>query len=245
MSASLERLAALADGPVWVAILRAKDQLGGAVFRAGRLEMLSPPDETTDPLVARAAPIARVVDPAGLPLVTVLGGDALSLWNGRVRAEFRSSMRVELDDRPIPPPLLHEAAGAPTFQRAMRELAAELEAGFRATLLMRPDPDPDASARARAGVLSTDARPLSDGSVRFAVGHSAATLFPDAENGGIRLTCIGSAIRWGRQIVENYVPAAGPQYPLDPGAVERLGADVRAFLCDRRDGFVRPPAADG
>ncbi len=239
MTPPLERLAALADAPVWAAILRAKDQLGPSIFRRGTLALLAAPEDAQ-----RAAesvipqPIAQVLDDDGLAIVTVLARDTLSLWNGRVRAEFRSSFRIDLDDRPFPLPFVGEPA-AITFERAARDVAAELEAGFRAALMLRPEPDPDASARARYGVKSPEGEPLSDGSVRFAVGHAAATLRPDGEN-GIALACIGSALRNGRQITELFEPESGPRYELDAAGVERLSADIRAFLCDRRERFARP-----
>jgi hypothetical protein len=227
----------LAGAPVSVAILRAKDQLGASVYRAGRLELAGTPDDVgRAAAAARAEPIARVLDGDGSPVVTFLGRDRFALWNGRVRAEFRTSFRVDLDDRPIPAP--QSRGGAPvTFERAMRELAAELEAGFRSALLLRPDPDPDAGAGARAGNRPYESGPLSDGSVRFAVGHAAATLRPDGEN-GVRLTCIGSELWFGRQFTQTFEPLRGARYDLVSDEVERLGADVRAFLDNRRERFA-------
>ena len=70
-----------------------------------------------------------------------------------------------------------------TYDDAARELVAELEAGFRSALLLRPDPDPAASARALRGLPPVEEGPLIDNSVRFAVGHASATLRPDGESG--------------------------------------------------------------
>jgi hypothetical protein len=223
---------------VSVAIVRAKDQLGGSVRRRGCLRLSGTPADvrrTVD--AAHALPLAQILDDDGSPLVTFLGRDRLSLWNGRLRVEFRSSFRVDLDDRPFPPPVLRDEAPPVTFERAMRELAAELEAGFRTALLLRPDPDPDASASARAGHRPFEAGPLSDGSVRFAVGHATATLRPDGER-GIRLTCVGSEVWFGRQFTQVFEPAAGSCYDFVADDVERLGADVRAFLNNRRERFL-------
>jgi hypothetical protein len=240
MNASLERLMALVNERVWVAVVRAKDQHGPPVFRSGRLRLLAAPDDVQFAFeAARDRPIAQVVDADGAAIVTFLGRDRLSLANGRVRAEFRSSLRVDVAGRPFPAPEPDAEAATPCFAAVARELAAELEAGFRAALLLRPDPDPDASLRARHGVPPIEAAPLPDGSVRFAVGHAAATLRPGGA--GIRLICVGSEIRAGRQVTEIFEPAHGPHYDLGPHDVERLAADIRAFLSNRRDRFISPP----
>jgi hypothetical protein len=55
---------------------------------------------------------------------------------------------------------------------------------------------------------------------------------------GLRLTCIGSSVRDGRQFADLFEPATGARYAFEPDDVVRLGADVRAFLSSRREGFV-------
>jgi hypothetical protein len=235
---ALERLIELDGARVWAGIIRAKDQRGAAVVRSGTLQvLLSPGDMHLMAEGARGEPIAHVVDADDLPLVTLLGSDAYSVWNALVSAEFRSSFRVDILDRPFPQPAL--ARDVPlTFERAARDLAAELEAGFRGVFLVRPDPDADATTvPARFGALPVTTGPLSDGSVRFAVGHAAATLLPDAD-AGIRLKCIASELRFGRQYTHLLVPARGNTYALEPAEIERLGSDIRAFLSNRRERFV-------
>ena len=80
------------------------------------------------------------------------------------------------------------------------------------------------------------ASPLKDGSIRFAVGHLAATLFPD--DAGIRLMCVLSEVKPTFQRVHLLVPESGDRYTLDSASIERLGAHIRAFLFDVHNGFV-------
>lgn len=239
VNASSERLIALANAHVDVAILRAADQRGTPVYRSGRVRLLGTPDAVQFAVeAARNRPIARIADADGGPIATLLGCDRLSVRRDAVRVEFRSSFRVDVG---IVRPLAeaHEDLAPMTFERAARDLAAELEAGFRSELLLRPDPDPAAGLRARYGVAPIEPGPLGDGSVRFAVGHAAATLRPDGAD-GVRLTCIGTEIRDGRQVTDIFEPLRGPRYELAPDDVERLAADIRAFLANRRERFTSP-----
>ena len=48
---------------------------------------------------------------------------------------------------------------------------------------------------------------------------------------------IGSSVRAGKQFADLFEPVAGAHYPLEPGDIVRLGADVRAFLSNRREAF--------
>jgi len=105
------------------------------------------------------------------------------------------SFQIDVLDRPFE---AENERAALTYDRVARELVVELEAGFRSALILRPDPDPDASARARRGLGPVEEGPLIDNSMRFAVGHLSATLRP-ASDGGVRLTCVGSSVRDGRQ----------------------------------------------
>jgi hypothetical protein len=109
------------------------------------------------------------------------------------------------------------------YQLTTREVVPELETAFRRALIMRPS--------------SVEEGPLIDNSVRFAVGHASATLRPDGLD-GVRLTCIGTSVRDGRQLADLFEPAAGARYAFEPDDVKRLGADIRAFLSSRREGFV-------
>jgi len=228
MDETFERLRALDGKRVWVAMLRAKDQNGPAVYRSGDFRLFDRPG-------AASNPVTRIVDADGLSLVTFRGSDTLSVVDGALRVTLRSSFRIDVLDRPFPPQA--GAAAAMTFERAARELVAELEAGFRSALILRPDPDPAASVRARPGALPVEEGPLIDNSVRFAVGHAAATLRPEGDD-GIRLTCIGSSLRAGRQFADLFEPASGARYAFEPDEIARLGADVRAFLSNRRERFV-------
>jgi hypothetical protein len=79
--------------------------------------------------------------------------------------------------------------------------------------------------------------PLLDTSVRFAVGHAAATLYPGAA-GGIRLVCIASDVRFAQQFTTPFVPSRGAQYAFEAREIERLAADIRAFLSNRRERFT-------
>src|SRR5665213_3243332 len=137
MDEVFERLKSLDGQRVWVALLRAKDQTGAAVHRGGVFRLFSqPPGEK--------APVTRIVDADDLPVVTFLGPDMFSLVDGALRAQFRASFRVDVLDRSFPP-VASASTRDMSFEDAMRELVAELEAGFRTTLIMRPDPDPEAS----------------------------------------------------------------------------------------------------
>jgi hypothetical protein len=228
MDETFERLQALDGKRVWVALLRAKDQSAVPVYRGGEFRLFDRPN-------AAENPVTRVVDDGGLPVVTLLGTDSPSVVEGALRVTLRPTFRIEVREQPFPPPA--DVAGAMTYERATRELVAELEAGFRSALILRPDPDPDASARRRHGLPPVEDGPLLDHSVRFAVGHASATLRPDGES-GVRLTCIGTSVRFGRQLTDLFEPAAGAYYPFEAAAIERLGTDIRAFLSNRRERFV-------
>jgi hypothetical protein len=212
-----------------VTLLRAKDQDGAAVYRSGIFRLFAqPPGGET--------PVTRIVDADDLAVVTFLGPDMLSLVDGALRAEFRSSFRVDVHDRPLARADGDDNA-VMTFEHAARELVTELEAGFRTALIVRPDPDPEASLRARYHVPPTEEGPLPDWSIRFAVGHNSATVRPH-DDGIVRLTSIGSSLREGRQVIDLFEPARGPHYALARPDVERLAVDIRLFLSGRRDRFV-------
>jgi hypothetical protein len=229
MDETFERLRALDGQAVWVALLRAKDLRGTPVYRSGTFHLFDRPS-------AGDNPVTRIVDADRLPLVTFRGSDTLSVAEGALRVALRSSFRIDVLDRPFPADA-HISAGPMTYETAARELVAELEAGFRNALILRPDPDPDASARARHGLPPVEASPLVDNSVRFAVAHLSATLRPDGDD-GVRLTCVGSSVRDGRQLADLFEPAAGAHYAFEPAEVARLGSDIRAFLSNRRERFT-------
>jgi hypothetical protein len=229
MDEVFERLKSLDGQAVWVALLRAKDQIGVPVYRSGTFRLFSRPPGADEP-------VTRIVDVDDLPVVTFLGPDMFSLAGGALRAQFRASFRVDVFDRPVPPAASADMDGL-SFDGAMRELVAELEAGFRTALIMRPDPDPDASLRARYHVPPTEEGPLPDWSMRFAVGHNSATIRPH-DDGIVRLTTIGSSLRGGRQVIDLFEPAQGPLYKLTPSDIERLAIDVRRFLSNRREFYV-------
>jgi hypothetical protein len=235
MDEVFERLKSLDGQPVWVALLRAKDQTGVPVYRSGTFRLFSQPAGAEEP-------VTRIVDADDLPVVTFLGPDMFSLAGGALRAQFRTSFRVDVADRAFPPPAsAHTSAGRVadglSFEGAMRELVAELEAGFRTALIMRPDPDPEASLRARYHVPPTEEGPLPDWSMRFAVGHNSATIRPH-DDGIVRLTSIGSSLRGGRQVIDLFEPTHGPLYKLIRSDIERLAVDVRRFLSNRREFYL-------
>ncbi len=218
-----------------VSILRAKGLRGEAVLRAGTLRELLTPGRTL-PIVGALTdrPIARIDDENGFSIVTLLDRDALSLEFGPLRAAFRPSFRVDVASEPFPVP----PERLPAFEGAVRDLAAELESGFRTALIVRPDPDPAASIRADRGLDPIASGPLSDGSVRFAIGHSSAMLRPDGK-AAIALTCTETVVRGVQQVAERYAPQTGATYALLPSELQQLAIDVRAFLNGRREGFVR------
>jgi len=230
-----ERLKSLDGRSVWVALLRAKDQSGPPVYRSGTFQLFAQPPGAD-------APVTRIVDADKLPVVTFLGPDMFSIVDGALRAQFRTSFRADVLDQPFPQPP-GRARELLSFEGAMRELVAELEAGFRTALIMRPDPDPEASLRARYHVPPTEEGPLPDWSMRFAVGHNSATVRPH-DDGIVRLTSIGSTLRDGRQVIDLFEPAGGALYELFPPDIERLAIDIRRFLADRRETFV-PSARRG
>ena len=226
MDATFERLRALDGKQVWAALLRAKDLRGSTVYRSGTFRLFDRPN-------AGANPVTRIVDDDGLPLVTFRGSDMLTVIDDLLRVALRPTFQIDVLDRPF------EAApdSAPiTYELVARELVVELEAGFRSALILRPDPDPDASARARRGLGPVEEGPLIDNSMRFAVGHLSATLLPAGDD-GVRLTCVGSNVRDGRQFADLFEPVAGAHYPFETAEIVRLGNDIRAFLSGRRERF--------
>ena len=228
MDETFERLRALDGAQVWVALLRAKELRGTPVYRSGTFHLFDRPN-------AGDNPVTRVVDAEGLPLVTFRGSDTLTVVDGALRVALRPSFRIDVLDRPFAPEA--PAGEGLTYQTAARVLVAELEAGFRSALLLRPDPDPEAGARALRGLPPVEEGPLIDNSVRFAVGHSSATLRPDGAD-AVRLTCVGSSVRDGKQFADVFEPAMGNRYAFEPADLERLGGDIRAFLSNRRERFA-------
>jgi hypothetical protein len=233
MDEVFERLKALDGRQVWVALLRAKDQAGVPVYRGGTFRLFSQPPGAPEPVTC-------IVDADDLPVVTFLGPDMFSIVEGALRAQFRTSFRVDVLDQPFPPVASANKDGL-SFEGAMRELVAELEAGFRGALIMRPDPDPDASLRARYHIPPTEEGPLPDWSMRFAVGHNSATIRPH-DDGIVRLTSIGSSLRGGRQVIDLFEPAQGALYKLNQPDIERLAIDIRRFLSNRREFYVATSA---
>jgi len=196
------------------------------VYRSGTFRLFDRPS-------ADANPGTRIVDANDLSLVTFRGSDMLSVVDGTLRVALRPTFRIDVLDRPF---TQTDEAVPLDYERVTRELVAEMEAGFRSALILRPDPDPDASARAQRGMRPVEDGPLVDRSVRFAVGHASATLRPEGTE-GVRLTCIGSSVRAGKQFADLFEPETGAHYTFEPDDVVRLGTDVRAFLNNRRAGF--------
>jgi hypothetical protein len=235
LNKAIERLIALNGRSASASIVRAKDQKGTGVIRNGTFSLLLERAEIEAAVEAAAdEPIATILDAGGLPIVSLLGADRFASFNDLVSVELRSSFRVDILGRPFPRPAFGDDAPY-TYQRAARELAAELEAGLRTLLLFRPDPDPAAAVRARHGVPATASAPLKDNSIRFAVGHRAATLVP--VDGAISMTCALSEMRPNWQRVHVLQPRGGNRYELDRAAIERLGGDIRAFLFNQLDRF--------
>jgi len=227
MDETFERLQALDGKRVWVALLRAPGLRGTAVYRSGEFRLFDRPNPAKNALT-------RVVDADGLPLVTLLGTDTPAIADGALRVTLRPTFRIDVREEPFAAPA---ERAPPTYESVARELVAELEAGFRSALLLRPDPDPEAGARRRFGLPPVEEGPLLDNSMRFAVGHAAATLRPDGPD-GVRLTCIGSSVWNGRQLTDLFEPVAGARYAFEPPDIERLAGDIRAFLSNRRERFA-------
>lgn len=215
MKETIERLQALDGKLVGVALVQSKLLGGLPVHRTGIFRMLE-----------RAAPadnpVTRIVDEAGVPLVTFRGADQLTIIGPVLRVALRATFHVDVQDGPFPP-VERPAQLRLNYQLTTREIVPELEAAFRRALIMRPN--------------AVEEGPLIDNSVRFAVGHASATLRPDGLD-AVRLTCIGTSVRDGRQLADLFEPAAGARYAFEPDDVVRLGADIRAFLSSRREGFV-------
>ena len=234
---ALDRLIALDSAQVWVSIVRGRDQRGRGVVRSGILRLVAAPDDVRRIVEERLEePVAQIVDADELPIVSLLGTDALTMFaNNLLSAQLRATLRVDIMDRPFR--AAYDDFVPLSYDRAARMLAAELEAGFRSLLLFRPDPEPDPELRVRVlpGIPQASQGPLHDGSIRFAVGHVAVTLHPS--EGGMRLTCILSELNFAWQRVHVFKPIVGDQYELEDDEIERLGGDIRAFLCERADKF--------
>jgi len=238
MSEMLERLLSFADAPVVVLLLRATDQTRRPVRRYGTLRLSVPLDVLHARLRSRStAPVVRIVDAAGLPIATLTGRDDLefALAGEALRWRIRPTFRIDVMDRgdaEVGPPEI-----ALNYDEATREMATEMEAGYRSALRMRPDPAPEAGLRAQHGVPPVEPGPLPDLSVRFAVSHSSATIRPDGTN-AVHLTCIETSVVHNRQYAVAFEPPRGPRYALGTSDMARLAADVRAFFSHRREGFT-------
>lgn len=215
MNETIERLQALDGKEVGVALVQSKLLGGLPVHRTGTFRMFERLNEAD-------SPVTRIVDGAGVPLVTFRGSDLLTVVGPLLRVALRPTFHVDVQDGPFPP-VERPAQLRLNYHLTTREVVPELEAAFRRSLIMRPN--------------SVEEEPLIDNSVRFAVGHLSATLRPDGLD-GVRLTCIGTSVREGRQLADLFEPAAGARYAYEPDDVVRLGADIRAFLSSRREGFV-------
>lgn len=234
-----ERLAALEGADVWVGIVRAVGGHGGAVVRAGRLRLAVPAQRllSIDHEQDGQIRIADVVDEFKIAIATVLSTDTLWVFNGVIRAERRPSFFVEIYDRR--PPGVEEPSERLTYLRFSRDLTAELEAGLRESLVVRPDPDPPASWKAAYPSMFVPDSPQFDEhtSIQYAANMSYATVSPNGTNGA-RLSCLGITPRRGEAAYSIFEPAAGSTYSLTVSDLMRIGADIRSFLGGRRDGFV-------
>jgi len=206
---------ALDGKEVGVAFVQSKLLGGLPVHRAGVFRMFDRP-------VPGENPVTRILDAAGVPLVTFRGQDMLTIDGPILRIALRATFHVDIREGAFPP-VQRPANLRLNYQLTTREIVPELEAAFRRSLIMRPS--------------AVEEAPLIDNSVRFAVGHASATLRPEGLD-GVRLTCVGTSIRDGRQFADLFEPAAGARYLFEPDDVIRLGADIRAFLNNRREGFV-------
>ena len=218
MNKAFDRIIALDGARVWAALTNPADPRALTIVRSGTLRLPeSPCDAQTLAELTRDEVLMRIAGTDDLPLVTLLGADTPTLWNDLLSVELRPTLRIDLLDRPFPRAAASESE-LPGYERTARELAAELEAGFRGALLLQP-------------------APLLDKSVRFAVGHAAATLYPDDVSGGVRLVCILSEVRFDQQFATPFVPRGGARYTFAASEIERLAADIRAFLSNARDRF--------
>ncbi len=215
MKETIERLRALDGKEVGVALVQSKLLGGLPVHRTGIFRMFDRPNAADNP-------VTRIVDAAGVPLVTFRGSDLVTVEGPVLRVALRATFHVDVQEGPFPP-VVRPAQLRLNYQLTTREVVPELETAFRRALIMRPS--------------SVEEGPLIDNSVRFAVGHASATLRPDGLD-GVRLTCVGTSVRDGRQLADLFEPAAGARYAFEPDDVVRLGADIRAFLSSRREGFV-------
>jgi hypothetical protein len=212
---TIERLQALDGKEVGVALVQSKLLGGLPVQRTGIFRMF---DRQND----GDTPVTRILDAAGVPLVTFRGADMLTIIGPILRVALRATFHVDVQEGPFPP-VARPAQLRLNYHLTTREVVPELEAAFRRSLIMRPN--------------AVEEGPLIDNSVRFAVGHASATLRPDGID-AVRLTCIGTSVRDGRQLADLFEPATGARYAFEPDDVVRLGADIRAFLSSRREGFV-------
>jgi len=215
MNETIERLRSLDGKLVGVALVQSKLLGGLPVHRTGTFRMFDRP-------TAGENPVTRIVDATGVPLVTFRGADQLTIIGPILQVALRATFHVDIQDGPFPP-VVRPAQLRLNYQLTTREVVPELEAAFRRALIMRPN--------------AVEEGPLIDNSVRFAVGHASATLRPDGLD-AVRLTCIGTSVRDGRQLADLFEPATGARYAFEPDDVVRLGADIRAFLSSRREGFV-------
>jgi len=243
MREAYERLIALDGANVTLAMRRAKDQSLYPILRVGTLRLAVPSWALVNTIESRLdTVVARVFDEEHLPIATFIGRDRLATMNGRLHFELRPTFTIDVELRD--PNVVPAPGYMIDYARATRDVAAELEAGFRGDLRFRPDPDPAASLRASYGVSALDDRPLPDGSVRFAVGHASTALHPDGP-AGLRLRCVEVRVERNHQIATDYELAFGCRYALESTDIRRLAADMRLFLSHRFERFNVVEKASG
>lgn len=224
---SLRRLVDLDGSSVWISIVRARQPSGGAIVREGILRLKeAPASSRVDAMPERI--LAEVVDGDDVRLAIILSTEILHRWNNIVRAERRLTFRVEVSDQEFAG--THGGDPPCTYLKFARDLAAELEAGFREGVTFEPDPDPTASWEALYEEFFPQPAALTDGASLNIAANSRSVIVRQNERGNIEVTFFAPVMRNGQLICGIFRRKKSDTVPCSSAGVQQLGWELRRFF---------------
>lgn len=234
---ALERLIELQGSQIYVSIVRSAANDGGAIVRRGILRL-----KRTREQILSAGPaedfIAEVVDDDDIRLVSILSTEVVRRFNDVLRFERRLAFYVDLSL--AKPPGFEDPAGAISYLEFCRNIAAELEAGLRAGVMMSPDPDPEASWKAPySQIIPLDAGFKGEQRWNVSANMCSATIAEAPREGFARAWFFAPDAKTCTLTMGIFEGTNGSKYPLTSDGASLLGRDLRAMFYGRVDHLVR------